>query len=154
MSNACAGSGQLPQLLVVEVDAMGVPYVRPGPAQRRHIFQRAHAVIFQRPALLVPGLAQVGVEPHAVLPGQNRALPQQLRADGEGGAGGQSHLMHGAGAGVVIDLNHPGGVPQNFVHRLYHAVRRQAAILTAQVHAAPGGKHPHTQLLRGGKLRA
>ena len=43
-------------------------------------------------------------------------------------------------------------VPQNLIHRLDHAVRRQTAVLLAQVHAPPGGVHPHAQVLRRGEL--
>ena len=59
--------------------------------RRCHILQRADALPLQHEVLLVLGLTQVGVQPDAVLPGQNGALPQQLRRHGEGGAGGQSH---------------------------------------------------------------
>ena len=43
-------------------------------------------------------------------------------------------------------------IPQDLVHGLHHTVRRQAAVLLAQVHAAPGGVHPDAQILRGGEL--
>ena len=94
------------------------------------------------------------MEPHPVLPGQDGALAQQLAADGEGGAGGQDDLAHGAGPGIVIGLDDPGGVRHDFIHRLYHAVRGQSSVLPGEVHAAPGGYHPDAQLLRGGELRA
>ena len=154
VGHAGAGAGQLPQLLVVEVDAVGIPHVRACPAQGGHILQRPDAEMLQGVALLVLRLAQVGVEPDAVLPGQNGALPQQLPADGEGGAGGQGHLPQGAEGRVVIRLDDPGGVLHDGVHRLDHAVRRQAPVLAGEVHAAPGGEHPHAQLLRGGELGA
>ena len=44
-------------------------------------------------------------------------------------------------------------VAQDLVHRLHHAVRRQAAVLLAQIHAAPAGVHSDTQLIGGGELR-
>ena len=136
------------------MDAVGVPHIRACPAQRCHVLQWPDAVVLQGVVLLVPRLTQVGVEPDAVLPGQDGALPQQLSADGEGGAGGQGHLPHGPEGRIVVRLDDPGGVLHNGVHRLDHAVRRQAAVLAGEVHAAPGGEHPHPQLLRGGELGA
>ena len=69
VGHAGAGSCQLPQLFVVEVDSVGVPDIRPGPAQGCHEFQRTDTVVGQHVVLLVLRLAQVGVEPDAVLPG-------------------------------------------------------------------------------------
>ena len=43
-------------------------------------------------------------------------------------------------------------IPQDLVHGLHNAVRRQATVLLAQVHAATGGVHPDAQILRGGEL--
>ena len=37
------------------------------------------------------------------------------------------------------------GVGHDLVHRLHHAVRRQAAVLDAEVHAAPAGVHTDAQ---------
>ena len=111
-------------------------------------------MICEHIVLFISGLTQVGVEPDTVLPGQDGALPQQLRGHGEGGAGGQGHLPHGAGAGIVIGLNDAGGILHDLVHGLDHAVRRQAAVLSAQVHAAPGGEHADAQFFGGGKLDA
>ena len=54
----------------------------------------------------------------------------------------------------MAGLDDPGGIPHDLVHCLDHAVRRQAAVLAAQVHAAPGADHADAQLLRGGELGA
>ena len=108
----------------------------------------------QHIALLVSGFTQVGVKPHPILSGQNRALTQQFRADREGRTGGQRHLTHGTGTGIVVGFNDPHRIPHNLIHRLHHAVRRQAAVLSGQIHAAAGGKHSDPQLLRRGKLRS
>ena len=83
----------------------------------------------------------MGVEPHAQTPGQQGGLPQQLRRDAERGAGGQGHHSHGVKRGVVVLLHRPLAVPQDLVHRLDHAVRRQAAVLLTQIHTPPGGEH-------------
>ena len=94
------------------------------------------------------------MEPDTVLPGQDGALPQQLGTDGEGRAGSQDHLPHGAGPRVMVRFDSPEGVLHDLVHCLDHTVRRQAAVLAAQVHAAPGGYHADAQLLRRGELGA
>ena len=49
----------------------------------------------QRIALLILRLAQMRVQPDAVLPGQDRALAQQLRRDRERRARRQGHPAHG-----------------------------------------------------------
>ena len=54
--------------------------------------------------------------------------------------------------GVVILFDDAGGVPHNFIHRLDHAVRRQAAILFAQVCAIFLEADIHCQLLRRREL--
>ena len=134
------------------MDAVGKPHVAAQPAQALHIGQGADALPGQHVVLLVPGLAQVGVEPDAVLPGQDGALAQQLRRHGEGGAGGQGQAVHGAEGGVVIPLDAADAVGHDLVHRLHHAVRRQAPVLHGQIHTAPAGVHADAQLVRRGKL--
>ena len=124
VGHAGAGFGQHPQLLVVEVDAVGEPHVAARPAQTLHVLQRADALPLEHEVLLVLGLTQVGVQPHAVLAGQNGALAQQLRRHGEGRAGSQSDAVHGSVGGVVVLLDEPGGVCHDLIHRLHHAVRR------------------------------
>ena len=110
--------------------------------------------MLQRVMLLVLCLTEMGVEPHAVLTGQQSALPQKFSADGERRAGGQGDLMHRAGAGIVILLQDAAGIPQDLIHSLYHAVRRQSAVLPGEVHAAPGGKHSDAQGFCGLQLGA
>ena len=152
VGHAGAGLGQEPQLLIVEVDAVGVPDVLPHPPQFLQEGQGPHPLPLQHVPLLIFGLAQVGVEADAVLPGQSGALPQQILADGEGGAGGQDHLAHGPGPGVVVGLDGPDTVGEDLVDGLDHAVGGQAPVLAAQIHAAPGADHPHPQGLPGGEL--
>ena len=53
----------------------------------------------------------------------------------------------------MVGLHRTLTIPQDLVHGLHNAVRRQAAVLLAQVHAATGGVHPDAQILRGGELR-
>ena len=54
----------------------------------------------------------------------------------------------------MVRLNGVDAVAQDLVHSLHHAVRRQAAVLFAEIHAAPAGVHADAQLIGGGKLRA
>ena len=46
------------------------------------------------------------------------------------------------------------GILHDLVDRLHHAVRRQAAVLHREVHAAAGGVHTDAQLVRGAELHA
>ena len=89
MGNAGTGLGQDAQLLVIEVDAVGIPHILANPAQALHIFQRTDTLALEHEVFLILGLTQVGVQAHAVLPGQNGAFTQQVSRDGEGGAGGR-----------------------------------------------------------------
>ena len=52
----------------------------------------------------------------------------------------------------MVGLHRTLTIPQDLIHGLHNAVRRQAAVLLAQVHAATGGVHPDAQILRGGEL--
>ena len=152
--HAGAGLGQQAQFLVVEVDAVGIPYILTDPAQTRHVLQRTDALALEHEILLILGFAQVGVQTDAVLTGQDRALAQQLGGHGEGGAGGQRNAMHGAIGGIVILLDQTGAVGHNLVNGLHDTVRRQTAVLFAQIHTAAAGIHTDAQLVGGGKLRA
>ena len=148
MAHAGAGLCQDLELLVIEMDAVGIPDVGACPAQALHVRQGPQSHFFQGVPLLVLGLAQVGVQAHAVLPRQDRALPQQVRRDGEGRAGRQRQPAHGLEGRVVIFGNQLDAVAHDFVHALHHGIRRQAAVLLGQIHAAAGEVHPHTQQLR------
>ena len=140
------------ELLVVEVDAVGEPHVGPCPPQGAEVGQGAHAELGEGVLLLVPGLRQVGVEPHPQLPGQDGGLPQQVGGYGEGGAGGQGYLAHGVAALVVPDVYQPLGVVHDLVDGLDHRVGRQAPVLFGQVHGPPGGVEPDAQLPGGPEL--
>ena len=153
VGHAGTGLGQQTQLLIVEMDAVGEPDVIADPAQPLHVGQRADALPRQHEVLLVLGLTQVGVEPYTVLASQLGALAQQVGGHGEGGAGGQRHTVHGAVGCIVVSFNGVDAVPQDLIHRLHYAVRRQAAVLLAEVHAAAAGVHADTQLIGGGELR-
>ena len=154
VGNAGTGLGQDAQLLVIEVDAVGIPHILADPAQALHIFQRTDTLALEHEVFLILGLTQVGVQAHAVLPGQNGTFAQQVGRDGEGGAGGQGYPVHGTIGGIVVLLDDPGGVLHDLLHGLHHAVRGQAAVLHTQVHAATAAVHADAQLIGGGKLGA
>ena len=63
-------------------------------------------------------------------------------------------MPHGTEGSVVVSLDEPYTVGHDFVDSLNYAVRGQAAVLDAEIHAAPGGMHSDAQLLRGRKLGA
>ena len=96
----------------------------------------------------------MGVQPNVVLSGQDSALTQQLRRHGERRAGGQCHTAHGAVAVIVVFLDTADAVCHDLVYRLHHAIRRQAAVLDAQVHAAPAHVEANAQLPCGAALCA
>ena len=151
--HACLRSCQEPQFFLVKVDAVGIPHIAAHPAKTLHIGQGAAALTLQHEILLVLRLAQVGVQPHAVLTGEDGALPQQFRRHGEGGAGSQCHAAHTAVRGVMVLLDSRHGVSHNFIHRLHHAVGRQTAILYAQIHTAAAHVEAHAQRIRCAFLR-
>ena len=136
------------------MDAVRVPHVGPDPAERLHERQRAHALAREHVVFLVLRLAQVGVQADVVLPGEDRALPQQLRGDRERRAGRERELPHGAEGGIVIGLDEAGGILHNFIHRLHHGIGRQTAVLDRQVHRPARAVHPDAKLRGRFKLRA
>ena len=154
MGYAGAGGGQRLQLVIVEVDAMGIPHVGAGPAQPLQVGKGAQAEPLQGVLLLVPGLRHVGVQPYLQGAGQARTLPQQVGGHGEGGAGGQGYLAHGEAGRVVPHPHQPLRVGQNLVDGLYHAVRRQAAVLLGEIHGATGGVEAHAHQLSRPELGA
>ena len=94
------------------------------------------------------------MQPNVVLSGQDSALTQQLRRHREGGTGGQCHTAHGTVAVIVVFLDTADAVCHDLVYRLHHAIRRQAAVLDAQVHAAPAHVEANAQLPCGAALCA
>ena len=131
VSHTGVGVRQQAQILVVEVDAVGKPYILACPAKTPHIFQRTYAFPLEHIIFLILRLAKMGMETHPILPGHDGALPQQLRRDGERRTGCQHDLMHGAHRRIMILFNEARAVAHDLIHCLHHAVRRQAAIFFA-----------------------
>ena len=154
VAHARAGLGEDAQLLVVEVDAVGEPDVVAGPAETLHVLERADALTREHEVFFILRLAQVGVQTHTELTGEDGAFTQQVGADGERRAGRERDAVHCAEAAVMVLRDDALGILHDLVDRLHHAVRRQAAVLHREVHAAAGGVHTDAQLVRGAELRA
>ena len=67
VGNAGFGGCEYLELVVVEVNAVGIPDVRAHPAQLFHIGKGTNAAGLQKIPLLILGLGQMGVEPHPQL---------------------------------------------------------------------------------------
>ncbi len=127
MADADSCAGKASDLVLVHMHRMGEPDVVAEPAELVHIGDRPLAEALQRVALLVDGLGQMGVQAHAMAPGDGRALAHQLGRDREGRARRQRDLQHGAGLGIMIGADHPLAVGEDIVLVLHAIVRRQAA---------------------------
>ncbi len=123
MANAGALHGEEADLVVVDVDGVGVPGVVPDPAEGLHGGHRRQLEVRQRVAQLVEDLAGVRVQPHAVLPSRFGRLAHQIRGDRKGGAGDEHDLQHRAGLGVVDARDDPLGVGQDRLLVLADVVR-------------------------------
>ena len=79
MRRAAAGRGELPDLVVVDMDGVREPDVVAQPAQRLHPVDRAELEALERVALLVQRLAEMGVEPDLVVAGERGRTPSAAR---------------------------------------------------------------------------
>ena len=78
MGDAGAGRADAFHLVVVEVDAVREPHVRPQPTQALDVVQRRAAEVLPAVVLLVGGLGQVRVQADAGRPGQLGGLSHQV----------------------------------------------------------------------------
>ena len=131
-----ARGGQAADLVVVYEDPVGKPDVGAGPAQVLGVLDGTGAEGLQAEALLVHGLGEMGVEPHPLVPGQLGRGPHQVGAHREGGTGGDDHLGHRPGGGVVVGVDGLQAALENGVFLLYHRVGGQAAPALPQAHRA------------------
>ena len=152
MGHAGARLRQDAQLVVVEVDAVGIPDVRPGPAQRLHVGYGAETEFLQRKLLLVPGLGYVGVKAHTQGPGQLGGFPEQVAAHRKGRTRGQGHLAHGKRRRVMPYPDQPFGIGHDLVDGLHHRIGGKAPILLREIHGAARGHEAHPDLSRGPEL--
>ena len=103
--HAAAGAGEEGDLRLVQVDAVGVPDVGAGPAERLDVVHRAGAELLQAERVLVQRLGQVGVQADAVGAGQLGALAHQVAGDAERRARRQRHVHHAEALPPVILLD-------------------------------------------------
>ena len=101
MRDAGAGRAHPPRLAVVEVHAVREPDVVAEPAEVVEVLERPHAEALEAELLLVVGLGEVGVQPHAARAGQLGGLAHQLAGDGERRRGGERDPHHRARRRVV-----------------------------------------------------
>ena len=150
-----AGSGprKLPELFIVEMDAVGVPDVVSEPAQAVHVFQRTHAETAQGEVLFISRLRQMGMEPHPVGSRQHRRFPEEILRDGEGRAGRESDPVHRAAGGIVIPGDETFAVRKDRIDVLNDAVGRQSPVLDGQIHTPAGRVKAHADGIRGSELR-
>ena len=129
MGDGSTRLGQARQLGILEEDPVRQPNPVVQPAHALQIVERTAAEPGLAERGLVPGLGQMGVQAHVVAGGEGRRLLHQGAGDGEGRAGCQRDLHHGAGAGLVVSADQPLAVGEDAVLGLHHALGRQAAIV-------------------------
>ena len=152
MAHPDAASREDADLIVVHMHRMRVPHVGADPVQALHIFDRAHPMTLARVALLVEGLAQMRMQPHALRAGQRRLLTHQMGRDRKGRAGCKHDLQHSAMRRVVIAADHPFAVGHDGFLVLDAVVRRQPTPRLSKRHAAAGGDEAQADFLRGADL--
>jgi len=144
-----AGTGEKLDARRVQLDAVGVPHVRPHPAQGFGVFRRAHVKALSAVGHVLVVFRQVGVEPHPLGPGQFGGEAHQIPAHGKGGAGSQCYPGHGVGGRVVEGLDEAQAIFQDGGLILHQSVRGQSALALAHAHAAPAGVETHTDFPGG-----
>ena len=131
MADADAGLAEPRDLLRVEMDAMREPGALRHPARVLEQIDGAQAVHLQAEALLVRGLAEMGVELAIVALGERGAVAHQPLVDRERRAGRERDADLRAGLRVMEQLQHALAVGEDRVLVLHDAVGRQAAVLLA-----------------------
>ena len=146
-------TGELADLVVIDVDGVGKPDVVAQPVERLHPGDRTQAVLLERVAFLVPGLAEMRVQQHLVGAGELGRLFEQVGADRERRAWPQDNAGHGAGAGIVIGSRSTR--TQSFKIACFvldAVVGRQSAPRFAQRHRAAAGVKADADFFGGGDL--
>ena len=94
MRDTGTGLSEEAELLIVEMDAMGIPDIMPGPPKALHVFKRPHVEMLCSVRLLIFSLSQMRVKANAEAAGKFCGFPEQVRAHAERRAGGKGDLMH------------------------------------------------------------
>ncbi len=147
------GSQRL-ELIVIEVDAMGIENVRADELASLHQLNGTDPVVSHAVLVLVRRLRQVRVEAHAVPARKPGGLQHELLTDGKRAAGGQHDLPHGARRRVVVGADGPLAVCEDRLLVLHHGVRREPPVFPAQAHGAARRRETHAKLLRRLELQA
>lgn len=113
MRHAGAGTGEEVKLGRVQFDAMGVPDIRPDPAQVLRICAGALAIGREAIGDVLFVFGQMGVHHHALVPRQQRRIAHQLGADREGRTGGDADAAHGPFGGIVKGVDHADAIVQD-----------------------------------------
>ena len=148
MRHPGAGAGKQPDPVLVELDAVGVPDVRPDPAEIGGVLGRRLPESFAAIRDVVLVLGEMGVEADAVGPGEGGGIPHQAFADREGRARRHHDPAHRVARGVVPGLDQPAGVGEDRGLVLDQGVGRQAAGTLAEAHRPAGGVEAQADLIR------
>jgi hypothetical protein len=101
MGHTRRGSGKKINLLAVQLHAMGVPDVIPGPAEILGVLPGPAAETVQRIGHVFVVLGQMRVHHHALVTRKKGGITHQLPADGEGRTGRDGDPNHGLGTCIV-----------------------------------------------------
>jgi len=144
--HTAAGACEEGDLLLIKMDAVRVPHIVAGPAQRFDIFHRPHPEALQTETFFVERLSQVRVQAHAAGAGQAAGLNHQVRGDAKGRARRQRDVYHAEALRLVILFDDAATIAQNGLFILHAVVGRQPATRAAQAHAAARGREAHAQV--------
>ncbi len=153
MGDAGPGLADTADRGVVEVNAVGQPDVRAGPAVPVQVLGGRAAEPLPTVRVLFDGLRAVRVHPDATPPGQVSPAAEQFGRDRERRAGRHRHPDHRVRCRVVVGVDGPLGLGQRGLGVLDRGVGGQAALRAAQVHRAPGRLEADAQLAGGPDLR-
>ena len=115
MGNTGAAAGEQPDFPIIQLDAMGVPDIRPGPAEILGILTRSAAEFFLRVGYVLIVLRKMGMKHNLLVTSQQSRIAHQVPADREGRTGCDADADHGAVAGIVE------GTEQQWVESYFEA---------------------------------
>ena len=121
---------------------MGEPDVVTEPAEAVEVLERPLPEALEAELLLVVGLGQVRVQPHAAPAGELRGLGHQLGGDGERRRRSERDPDHRSGRGIVEAVDRLRARGEDRVALLDDRVRRQPAAAAPEVHRAAAGVEP------------
>ena len=149
MSNPGLRPRKQRDFLRIELDAMRMPHIRPGPAQIFGILPGPHPKFFQTIGNVFVIFRQMGVHHHPFVTGQERSIAHQFAADRKRRAGRHANPAHRARARIVKAIDDTDHVLENIGLPLDQTIWRQASGAFTYAHSPPCGVKSHTDLLRG-----